>query len=94
MKSEIFAKYFTSEGCNVCKVLLPKIKQLFEEQYSNIQFDVVDVKVSPIEAANNQVFTIPVFVIYFEGKEQYRFVRVFSLEEIKEKLDRIISLTS
>ncbi|OFY25222.1 MAG: hypothetical protein A2W98_02115 [Bacteroidetes bacterium GWF2_33_38] len=86
-------KYFTAEGCNVCKVLLPKIQHLINEKFSNLSLEVIDTRQNPIIAADNQVFTIPVLIIYFESKEYQRFVRVFSLEDVKQKLERLVSLS-
>jgi thioredoxin 1 len=89
MTPKISIKYFTSSGCNVCKILLPKIEKLIRENFSFVDLTIVDIKKTPIIAADNQVFTIPSLIIFLNNQEQFRFVRVFSLVQIQEKLERL-----
>lgn len=86
------AIYFKGENCSVCQELYPKIKSHFEENYSELEFQVVEVQKEPEIAAQNGVFTIPVLLIFFEGKEHFRFVRNFSTREVDEKLERTYRL--
>jgi len=86
------ATYFTCKNCSVCKALLPKIDTHFAANYSELEFVVSNVENEPKLAADYQVFTIPVLIIQFEGKEHFRFVRNFSTQEIDEKLKRTYEL--
>ncbi len=87
------AIYFKGENCGVCAALLPKMEAHFSENYPLLKFEIIEVQKEPEIAAQFQVFTIPVLIILFEGKEYYRFVRNFSASEIDQKLQRTYKLS-
>lgn len=84
--------YFTETNCSVCKVLKPKIDELIKREFPPVKIETIDVKEDPITATKFSVFTIPVLLILVEKKEHYRFVRNFSLNEVEEKLKRLVEL--
>lgn len=84
--------YFTSGGCSVCTVLKPKIAQLIKNEYPKLEWQEVNTTEAPEIAAQHKVFTVPVFVLILEGKEYVRLIRAFSLDEVKEKTDRVYKL--
>ena len=84
--------YFTSNGCSVCTVLKPKIAQLIREEYPALEWQEININENPEIAAQYRVFTVPVFVLVLEGKEYVRLIRAFSLDEVKEKTDRVYKL--
>mgnify|MGYP000120845385 CR=1 FL=1 len=87
------AIYFKGENCGVCAALLPKMEVHFSENYPLLEFEIIEVQKTPEIAAQFNVFTIPVLIILFEGKEYYRFVRNFSAGEIDQKLQRTYKLS-
>lgn len=84
--------YFSTPGCNVCKVLKPKTLEFLNENFPMIKPAYVDCEKSKELAAQNGIFTVPVVVIYFEGKEFVRKARNFSFAELYEELNRAYSL--
>ena len=80
--------YFTSPGCNVCKVLKPKVFDLIHSKYPEIELHFIDVSEDRALAAKYQVYTVPVLLVFFEGKEFYRFVRNISIHELDKDLSR------
>lgn len=84
--------YFSTPGCNVCKVLKPKTLEFIGENFPLIKPAYVDCEKSKELAAQNNIFTVPVVVIYFEGKEFVRKARNFSFAELYEELNRAYSL--
>jgi thioredoxin-like negative regulator of GroEL len=86
------AIYFKGENCSVCKALLPKMQAHFAANYPLLDFEIVEVEKQPEIAAQFNVFTIPVVVIFFDDKEHFRFVRNFSASEIDQKLERTYQL--
>lgn len=86
------ALYFQGQNCSVCSALLPKMQQHFAQKYPLLEFEVIPVQQQPAIAAQFNVFTIPVMVILFDGKEHFRFVRNFSAGEIDQKLERTYHL--
>lgn len=81
-------KYFSHQRCGVCKVLKPKVEQMLEKNFPKMKFEYVDIENEPQVAAGHQVFTVPTLLIYFEGKEYYRFARNVSLGQLTEAIER------
>lgn len=80
--------YFSHDKCNVCKVLKPKIKNLLENNFPNIEMFYSDTVLNPEIAAQNSIFTVPTILIYFDGKEFLRKSRSIGIEELRKEIDR------
>jgi thioredoxin-like negative regulator of GroEL len=87
-ESQAVILYFTAPHCNVCKVLKPKILELIKSKYPEMNINFIDVSKYPKVAAQFQVFTIPVILVYFEGREFYRKARNLSLFELEKEISR------
>lgn len=83
--------YFTTEDCNLCKDLFPKVEKMLE------QFP----KITGIKAEANQdqrivgeykVYTVPSIVLFIEGKETLRYARNVSIPELTEKIERYYNM--
>ena len=84
--------YFSTPGCNVCKVLKPKTLEFINKNFPLIKPAYVDCEKAKELAAQNGVFTVPVIVIYLEGKEFIRKSRNVNIAELKDELKRPYSL--
>ncbi len=84
--------YFSSDSCSVCKVLKPKVTELLQEEFPSIQVRYVNTELSPLISGQFRVFTIPTILIFFEGREQARFSRNISLQQLHEALSRPYSM--
>jgi len=80
--------YFTHEGCNVCKVLKPKIRQLLNEKFPKISFHEFDTEKSPEISAQLSIFSVPTILVYFNGSEFYRLSRHINVKELTLSLER------
>ncbi len=80
--------YFSHENCNVCKVLKPKIKNLLQSEFPNIEMYHSDTVLNPEIAAQNSIFTAPTILIFFDGKEFLRKSRNIGIEELRKEIDR------
>jgi len=80
--------YFSNPECSVCKVLKPKVLELLLENFTQIKPAYVDCDKIKELASQNRIFTIPVIIIYFEGKESIRRTRNINLDELKSILNR------
>lgn len=81
--------YFTGPNCSVCHVLRPKVEVLVQKEFPKVAFRVVSLDKEPELAAAFSVFTVPTVVFFAEGKETFRKVRAFSLDELKGDMARI-----
>ncbi len=84
--------YYSTPECNVCKVLKPKTLEFINKNFPLIKPAYVDCEKSKELAAQNSVFTVPVIIVYFEGKEFVRKTRNFNFSELYEELNRTYSL--
>lgn len=80
--------YYSHEKCSVCKTLKPKISEYFSTHYPKMEQVYVNIENLPEVAALHSVFTVPVVLIFFEGKETYRKARSFGVQELAELVDR------
>lgn len=88
IENQSVALYFTSPECNVCKVLKPKVMELVEQKFPKIDLHFIDIVENPETAAEFQVFTVPVILIYFEGQEYIRKVRNIGIIELEREISR------
>lgn len=80
--------YFSTPECNVCKVLKPKLKELLSKEFPELKFGYVDCNKSKELAAQNQIFTVPTILFFFDSKELFRKSRNINLTILKEELSR------
>jgi thioredoxin 1 len=84
--------YFSHDQCNVCKSLKPKIEDLIKESFPKIEMLYCNVLEKPDIAASFTVFTAPTIIIWFSGKETFRFGRNISINEVSGAIQRPYSL--
>lgn len=84
--------YFSTEVCNVCKVLKPKVEELITKKFPNIKLTYIKSDVLPEVAAQNQVFTAPTLLVFFDGREYIRKSRNIGLSELEKEIDRLYSM--
>jgi thioredoxin-like negative regulator of GroEL len=84
--------YFSGENCGVCKVIQPKIKKLFSEEFPKIKQIFIGADTSIQTAAQYNVLTIPTVIVFFDSKEFIRQSRHISLDQIEQQLTRTYNL--
>lgn len=85
---EALLVYFSTAGCSVCKILKPKIELMLVEKYPQVKLLYVDIDDVPEAAGLHRIFTVPVVLVFFMGKETIRRIRVFSTEELNKEISR------
>lgn len=83
--------YFSTDSCNVCKVLKPKIIETISK-YNIINFVYINIENNPEIAAKYSVFAVPTIVLTIDGKEFQRFNRNLSIETFSEIIERYYNL--
>ena len=87
-ESDAAAIYFSTEYCNVCKVLKPKVIEFLNENYPNVNFAYVDIEKNKEIAGKYSIFSVPTIIFYFGGTEAFRKSRNFSLAELYQAVER------
>jgi thioredoxin 1 len=80
--------YFSSETCNVCKTLKPKMVELLNARFPGVALYYVDIEKSPVISGQYRVFSIPTIDIYVEGREHARFSRNLTLFDFEKSLHK------
>jgi len=80
--------YVSQPKCSVCHTLLPKVEELMEN-YPKIANYYLDTQKVPMAAGQLSVFSIPTVILFVQGKEHFRLVRTFGLQEINDKIDKV-----
>lgn len=89
LKSEpALLAYFSTDACNVCKVLKPKVQQLLEEEFPEIKMAYVRSDALPDVAGQNRIFAAPTILVFFDGREYIRKSRNIGISELKDAIAR------
>jgi thioredoxin 1 len=84
--------YFSTDTCNVCKVLKPKVENLVQSEFPNLKPLYIKSDVFPNVAGQHRVFAAPTILVFFEGRETIRKIRNIGIEELRKDLDRPYSI--
>jgi len=84
--------YLSTQYCNVCKVLKPKVKEFLINEFPEIKFEYIDIEIDKEIAGKYSVFAVPTMIFFFEGKEAFRKSRYFSIAELYDALERPYSM--
>lgn len=87
-QNDAIAIYFSTEYCNVCKVLKPKVKEFLDEEFPKVVFKYVDIEQQKEIAGNYSIFAVPTIVFFFGGKEAFRKSRNFGIAELSDAIER------
>jgi thioredoxin-like negative regulator of GroEL len=88
----VLLAYFSTEACNVCKVLKPKVAELIQTEFPKIKSVYIKSDKLPEVAAQNQVFAAPTILVFFEGREYIRKSRNIGIGELQRKIERPYSM--
>lgn len=83
--------YTTTENCSVCHSDLPKVKKIAD------QLDVpvfnLESEEHPLLVGQLNLFSVPTVIVYFEGKEMHRQVRIIDFEKFGYRLEQLVENT-
>ena len=80
--------YFSTDECQVCKVLKPKVEQMVDENFPNMKLVYINLNQAPDIAAQNRIFTVPTLQVIFDRHEYIRKSRNFGVNELKSEILR------
>lgn len=80
--------YISQPNCNVCHSLLPQVQQMMMT-YPEIKLGHINT-IEVMEVAGHfSVFTVPVLLLFVNGKEYVREARIVHMDLFAEKIDKI-----
>ena len=81
--------FLSKPNCSVCVSLLPQIKKVMEH-YPSIKTAYVNTETVPEVAGRFSIFTVPVLILFYQGKEYLREARIVPIDPFDEKVKRIV----
>jgi thioredoxin-like negative regulator of GroEL len=87
LNNPIVLLYFSTQKCNVCKTLKPKVQSMLAN-YPNAVSRYIDLEKFTEVTGKYTVFSIPTIIVLIDGKEYIRESRHFSLFELEQKIQR------
>ncbi|CAM3360732.1 thioredoxin family protein [Vagococcus fessus] len=81
--------YIGQENCSVCHGLKPQVETIMEkyEGVSLVELDALEV---PEVAEVFNVLTVPVMMLFVEGREYLRKARMINTRDFSQEVDKII----
>ncbi|NBJ68058.1 MULTISPECIES: thioredoxin family protein [Clostridia] len=89
-QNELAFLYISREACSVCHGLFPQVEELMEKFPKIATAHITADQVEEI-AGRFFVFTVPVLLLFVDGKEYLREARIVHMDLFHEKLDQIYS---
>lgn len=84
--------YFYNDNCAPCTILRPKVKEMVETRFPNIEFILVHAEKAPETSAHFGIFAAPTLLVFFEGKEYIRESKNISISELQAKIERYYNM--
>ncbi|MGB8001147.1 MAG: thioredoxin family protein, partial [Anaerobacillus sp.] len=75
----LYFLYLHGTNCSVCHALLPQVEEVLAD-YPQIVSEKLNVQEVPESAGEFSVFTIPVLLLFVDGKEYIREARFVNIE--------------
>lgn len=79
--------YFSGKSCGACLAIKQKLLSILKD-YDKLELIDIDGEINTSIAAANGVFSVPVGILYVEGKETIRFGRNVDLLDLEKNIDR------
>jgi thioredoxin-like negative regulator of GroEL len=84
--------YFFQEKCGVCTVLFPKVKEMVDKEFPEMELLILEAVQHRELAAQFRMMSVPGILVYFDGKEFFRANGLVGLGELRNKINRYYNL--
>ena len=88
-KNQVHILYFSSENCNVCHSVFPKLVDMTSDY--DIEIGRIDVNRNVKLAGQHLIFSIPTILVFNEGTEVARESRFVDFEKLSRTLSILLS---
>ena len=83
--------YFTGMDCGACEVIKFKVEEILKK-YDKIEACEINGEQHKDICAEYGVFSVPIFLLFIDGKESIRVGRNVNLLDLENKIDRYYSM--
>ncbi|MFU0762650.1 thioredoxin family protein [Staphylococcus pasteuri] len=74
------------DHCSVCHAVLPQVKDLLQETFPQVKLAIINQNEVTDIAGELSIFTVPVDLIFMNGKEMHRQGRFIDLQKFERQL--------
>lgn len=83
--------YFNGTSCGACEVIKVKLLEIVKK-YENLEMLNINAENSDEFKIDYSIFSVPVGILYVEGKETIRFGKYIDLLDLESKIDRYYNM--
>ncbi|HWO95270.1 MAG TPA: thioredoxin family protein [Bacillus sp. (in: firmicutes)] len=83
--------YISRTNCSVCHALLPQVRDLMVH-FPLIQLGYMNADDVEEIAGHFSIFTVPVLILFADGKELWREARFVHLQPLKDKIKKVYDI--
>lgn len=80
--------YFFNPGCVACNSLRPRVEEMADRKFPEMDFIAIDASSNPLLTAETGVYSAPTILIFFDSKEYIRESKYISVDQLEEKISR------
>lgn len=84
--------YFSGSTCGACDAIKEKILHIINEDYPKVKFLEVNAVENQKIAASYNIFSLPILLLFVNGKETLRLGRYFDMLDFKKSIDRYYNM--
>jgi thiol-disulfide isomerase/thioredoxin len=84
--------YFYSDNCAPCISLRPKVVEMVCDLFPELKLTFIDAFHQPEIAAKFNAFSLPVLILYFDGKEYNRSSKFIAIPQLADTINRPYTL--
>ncbi len=90
-KEKLLLLYISRPNCSVCHALLPQVKRVLEDYQSVVSIH-ANAEEIPEIAGRFSIFTVPVIIVFVDGKEMFRKARFVPIDELNSQIARLTEM--
>ena len=90
---ELLVLYFTGSACEACEVIKQKVEGILQK-HPQVKGIEVNGGKHPVLATGYEVYTLPIMILFVQGKESLRLGRNLDLLEFERKIARYEEMIS
>ena len=84
-EEKYFLLYVSMNNCSVCHSDMPKVEKIVNEK----NFTAYHIEASEIPVGQLSLFSVPVVILFYEGKEIHRQAKIIDFEELNYRMEQI-----
>lgn len=83
--------YISRPNCSVCHALLPQVEEMLKD-FKSVKSIHADAEEIPEIAGEFSIFTVPVIIVFVDGKEMFRKARFVPIDELHSQISRLTEM--